>query len=103
MEFIIEKFAKIIMKCSKRHLTDIMELPNQNKIRMLREKETYKYLDILEADSIKQVKMIKTLRKTISEELQSYLRQNYVAETLSKEKIPGLPTSFGILCEMDKR
>ena len=34
-----------------------MELPNQDKIRMLREKETYKYLGILEADTIKQVEM----------------------------------------------
>ena len=34
-----------------------MELPNQDKIRMHREKETYKYLDILEADTIKEVEM----------------------------------------------
>ena len=30
-----------------------MELPNKNMIRMLGEKETYKYVGILEADSIK--------------------------------------------------
>ena len=34
-----------------------IELPNQEKIRMLREKETYKYLGILEVDTIKQVEM----------------------------------------------
>ena len=34
-----------------------IELPNQEKIKMLREKETYKYLGILEADTIKQAKM----------------------------------------------
>ena len=34
-----------------------MELPNQEKIRMLGEKETYKYLGILEADTIEQVEM----------------------------------------------
>ena len=39
------------MKSDKRHLTDGMELPNQDKIRTLREKETYKYLGILEADT----------------------------------------------------
>ena len=33
-----------------------IELPNQEKIRTLREKETYKYLEILEADTIKQRK-----------------------------------------------
>ena len=34
-----------------------MELPNKEKIRTLREKETYKQLWILEADTIKQVEM----------------------------------------------
>ena len=34
-----------------------MELPNQDKIKTLAEKETYKYLGILEADTIKQVEM----------------------------------------------
>ena len=29
------------------------KLPNQDKIRMLREEEMYKYLEILEADTIK--------------------------------------------------
>ena len=32
------------MKSGKRHLTDEMELPNQDKVRALGEKETYKYL-----------------------------------------------------------
>ena len=53
MEFGIEKCAMLIMKSGKRHLTDRMELPNQDKIRTLGEKETYKYLGILEADTIK--------------------------------------------------
>ena len=34
-----------------------MELPNQVKVRTLREKKTYKYLEILEADIIKQQEM----------------------------------------------
>ena len=53
MEFGIEKCAMLVMKSGKRHLTDGMELPNQDKIRTLGGKETYKYLDILEADTIK--------------------------------------------------
>ena len=53
MEFGIEKCAMQVMKSSKGHLTDEMELPNQNKIRMFREKVTYKYLGILEAGTIK--------------------------------------------------
>ena len=53
MEFGIEKCAMHVMKSGKRHLTDGMELPNQDKIRTLAENETYKYLGILEADTIK--------------------------------------------------
>ena len=47
----------LVMKSGKRHLTDGMELLNQDKIRTFGEKETYKYLGILEADTIKQVEM----------------------------------------------
>ena len=45
------------MKSSKRHITEGVELPNQVVIRTLREKETYKYLGVLEADIIKQQEM----------------------------------------------
>ena len=55
MEFAIEKCTMLVMKSGTRHLTDGMELPNQDKIRTLAENETYKYLGILEADTIKQV------------------------------------------------
>ena len=40
-----------------------MELPNRDKIRTLGENETYKYLGILEADTIKQVEMKDKIRK----------------------------------------
>ena len=51
------------MKIGKRHLMDRMELSNQDKIRTSREKETYKYLGILEADTIKQVEMKEKIKK----------------------------------------
>ena len=57
MEFGIEKCAMLVMKIGKRHLTDGMELLNQDKIRTLAENETYKYLGILDADTIKNVEM----------------------------------------------
>ena len=57
MEFGREKCAMLVMKSDKRHLTDGMEQLNQEKIRTLVENETYKYLAILEADTIKQVEM----------------------------------------------
>ena len=62
MEFGIEKCAMLVMKSGKRHMTDGMELPNHDKIRTLEENETYKYLGILEAGTIKQVQMKDTIR-----------------------------------------
>ena len=53
MEFGIEKCAILVMKSGKRHMTDGMELPYQNKIITLGVNKTYKYLVILEADTIK--------------------------------------------------
>ena len=41
------------MKSDKRHITEGVELPNQKIIRTLGEKDNYKYLGILEADTIK--------------------------------------------------
>ena len=62
-----------IMKSRKRHMTDGMEPPNQEKIRTLEEKETYKYLGILVTDTIKQVEMKeKNLKKSIPGERESY-------------------------------
>ena len=63
MEFAIEECAMLVMKRSKLHLTDGMEQPNHEKIRTLGEKETYKYLRILEADTIKQVEMKEKIKK----------------------------------------
>ena len=57
MEFGIEKCAMLVMKSGKRNLAERVEQLNQVVIRTLEEKETYKYLRILEADTIKQVEM----------------------------------------------
>ena len=88
MEFDIEKCAMQIMKSGKRHLTDGMELPNQNKIRTLGEKETYKYSDIFEANTIKQMDMKEKRKK-------EYLRRNKkLLETkqCSRNHIKGINT-----------
>ena len=53
----------IVMENVKQHRTDGMELTNQDKIRTLRENDTYKYLGILEVDSIKQVEMKEKIKK----------------------------------------
>ena len=43
----------LVIKSGKRHVTGGMELPNKDKIRTIGEKGTYKYLGILEVDTIK--------------------------------------------------
>ena len=53
----------LVMKSGKRQLIDGMELPNQDKIKTLAKNETYKYLNILETDTIKQVKMKEKIQK----------------------------------------
>ena len=45
MEFGIEKLARMIMKSGKREITEVMELPNKERLRTLEEKENYKYCD----------------------------------------------------------
>ena len=57
MEPGIEKCAMLVRKRWKRHMIEEMELQNQDKIRTLGEKEPHKYLEILEADTIKQEEM----------------------------------------------
>ena len=63
MEFGIEKCAMLVMKSGKQYLPDGMELLNQDKLRILAENETYKYLGILEADTIKRVQMKDKIQK----------------------------------------
>ena len=49
----MEKCAMLITRSGKK-ITEGLELSNLEKIRMVGEKETYKNLGILEADTIKQ-------------------------------------------------
>ena len=62
MEFDMEKCGMLI-KSGKRHIADGLGLSNQEKIRTLGEKETCKYLGILAADTIKQVKTKEKIKK----------------------------------------
>ena len=57
-------------------------LSHQEEIRTLMEKETYKYLGILEADIIKQVEMKGKIKMSISGGRESYLKQNSIAGTI---------------------
>ena len=84
MEFGIEKCAMLVMKSGKRHLTDGMELPNQDKIRTLGEKETYKYLGILEDDNIKQVEMKEKIKKEYPRRTRKLLETKLCSRNLTK-------------------
>ena len=103
MEFGIEKCATLVMKSGKRHLPDEMELPNQDKIRTLVENETYKYLGILETDTIKQVEMKDKIQK------EYFWRTRKLLETKlsSRNFIKGINTwaryIFRALSEVDQR
>ena len=76
MEFGIEKCAMLVRKSGKRHLTDGMELPNQDKIRTLWLKETYKYLGIKQVEMKEQIKK-EYLRKLLEIKLSSRNRDPF--------------------------
>ena len=88
MEFGIEKCAMLVMKSGKRQLTDGMELPNKDKIKTLAENETYKYLGILEADTIKQAEM----KEKIQKEYLRRTRKLLETKLSSKNLIKGINT-----------
>ena len=54
MEFGIEKCTNLIMKSGEKEITEVIELPNKESITTLGEKENYKFLGILEANTIKE-------------------------------------------------
>ena len=85
MKFGREKCAILVMKSGKQHMTDRMELPNQDKIRTLAENEptiTWAAWRLTPANTWKWKTKFK---KNTSGELENYSRQNFPAETLSSE------------------
>ena len=63
MEFGIEKCDILMMISGKRETTEGIEQPNQERIRTLGEKEHYKYLGILEVDTIKRAEIKENKKK----------------------------------------
>ena len=114
IEFGIEKCAMLVMKSGKQHMTDGMELPNHDKIRTHGENETYKYMGILEADTIKQVEMkdkirkeyIRRTRKLFETKLSSrnlIEENNTLAVLLVRDSGPFLKWTRDELKQMDQR
>ena len=84
MEFSTEKCAMLVMKSGKQHLTDRMEQPNQDKIRTLTENETHKYLDILDAETTKQVEMKYKIQKEYLRRARKLLETKLCSRNLIK-------------------
>ena len=76
----------LIMKSDKRHMTDGVELPNHDEIRTLGENETYKYLGILEAETIKQVEIKDKIRKDYLRRTRKLLETKLSSRHLIKGK-----------------
>ena len=89
MEFGIEKCVILVMKSGKRHPTDGMELPNQDKIRTLGKKEIIKYLGILKADTIKQVEMKDKIKTEYLRRTRELLETKLSSRNLIKNKYLG--------------
>ena len=84
MEFGIEKCGMLVMKSGKQYITDGIKQPNQDKIRTLGENETYKYLGILEADTIKQVEMKDKIQKEYCRRTRKLLETKLYSRNLIK-------------------
>ena len=96
----------LVMKSGKRHRTDGIELPNQHKIRTLAENEIYKYLGILEADTIKQVQMKDKIQKEYLRRTRKLLETKFSSRNLKKKNkyLGSTPRSiFGTLSQVDQR
>ena len=65
-------------------MTDGIELPNHDKIRTLGEEQTYKYLGILEADTIRQVEMKDKIRKEYLRKTRKLLETKLSSRNLIK-------------------
>ena len=106
MEFGIEKWAKLVMKSGKRHLTEGVEQTNQIVIRTLGEKEVYKHLEILEAETIKQQEMKEKNLKRLSQKNHKIPQdKTLLQEPCQRDKYLGCPPRkiLRTILEVDQR
>ena len=76
------------MRSGKWYMMEGIELLNPEKISMLREKESYKYLRILEADTIKQMEM----KEKIKNEYLRRTRKQLKTKPYCRNLIVGIKT-----------
>ena len=75
----MEKYVLLIMRSGKRQRVERIKLSNQEKIITLGEKERYKCLGILEADTIKKAHMKEKIKKDYLRKQENYSKPNYTA------------------------
>ena len=101
IEFSIEKYA--MLKNEKRETTKETEQPDQENIKMLTIKENYKYLGILEVDTIKQTDMEPKIRTEYFKKTRKLLEPKLCGRNFLKEKNPLGSSSCKILWVVPKR
>ena len=74
------------MRSGKWHSMEVIEIPDQEKTRMLGEKETYKFLGILEKDIIKQVEMKGNIFKKSQENGKTTGNQTMLQKSYQRDK-----------------
>ena len=84
MECGIDKYAMLVTKSCKRHRTDGIGQLNQDKIRTIAENDVNKYLLILEADTIKRVKMKDKIQKEYLRRTWKLLETKFACSNLIK-------------------
>ena len=106
MEFGKEKYATLVLKSGKRHITDGMELENQDKITTFREKEMCKWLGILETDTFRQENMKEKIKKEYFRKAIKLLEiKLYSRNVINEINTWAVPTRkvFGIILKVDQR
>ena len=99
MEFGIERCAMRIMKTGKRQITEGIELPNQERISGLEEKENYKFLGIQNTNT-KPAKMKEKMRKEYLRRTRKPLETKVYSRILIKGSSPC--KILGIIPKIDK-
>ena len=114
MEFGVDKCAVLILKRGKKTLSDGIDLPHGKQIKSLNTNDSYKYLGVLEADTIKYDEMKKDVRKEYFRRVRKVLETklnggniikaiNTWAVSLVRYTAPFIEWSKNELRDMDRR
>ena len=84
MEFGIEKCAIMVMHKGRLSMTEGIELPDNNKIRALTAQDRYKYLGVLECDTIKREEMKEKIKREYLRRIRKILETKLNSRNLIK-------------------